>query len=147
MPRYEQPSLVRINVVGTNLGRHGSGHKRRSHDATTAFLWPPCDRCTGGRAGGTGNDTGDRVAKTNNHTAITFDVLNASSTNWGYFKLPIKDDGGNWCDNGGAFLQPNASGAAAMSLKPTGCGAWNGRLQQFRVYTFGDAYLHNVVAR
>jgi mannan endo-1,4-beta-mannosidase len=84
---------------------------------------------------------------TNNYTAITFDVENQSSTNWGYFKLAIKDGAGNWCDNGGASLQPNASGPMSMSLNLTTCGAWNGQLQQILVYTSGNAYLDNVWAK
>jgi mannan endo-1,4-beta-mannosidase len=84
---------------------------------------------------------------TNNYTAITFDVWNQSNTNWGYFKVAIKDSAGNWCDNGGASLPPNANGAAAMSLNLTTCGAWNGQLQQILVYTSGNAYLDNVWAK
>jgi len=84
---------------------------------------------------------------TDNYTAITFDVWNQSSTNWGYFKLAIKDSAGNLCDNGGASLQPNASGAMAMSLNLTSCGAWNGMLQQILVYSSGYAYLDNVWAK
>jgi mannan endo-1,4-beta-mannosidase len=84
---------------------------------------------------------------TNNYTVITFDVWNQSSTNWGYFKVAIKDSAGNWCDNGGVSLQPNASGAMAMSLNLTSCGAWNGMLQQILVYTSGNAYLDNVWAK
>ncbi len=84
---------------------------------------------------------------TKNFTAITFDVYNQSSTNWGYFKVAIKDGAGNWCDNGGASLQPNASGAVAMSLNLTSCGAWNGMLQQILIYSSGSAYLDNVVAK
>jgi mannan endo-1,4-beta-mannosidase len=84
---------------------------------------------------------------TNNYTVITFDVYNQSGTNWGYFKVAIKDTDGNWCDNGGASLPPNTSGAAAMSLNLTSCGAWNGHLQQILVYNSSPAYLDNVWAK
>jgi mannan endo-1,4-beta-mannosidase len=83
---------------------------------------------------------------TDNYTAITFDVMN-QSTNWGYFKVAIKDDAGDWCDNGGISLQPSTSGVAAMSLDLTGCGTWNGKLQQILVYTSTNAYLDNVWAK
>jgi len=84
---------------------------------------------------------------TNNYTALTFDVYNQSNSVWGYFKVAIKDSAGNWCDNGGASLQPNASGAMAMSLNLTSCGAWNGMLQQILVYSSGTAYLDNFWAK
>jgi len=84
---------------------------------------------------------------TNNYTAITFDVYNQSSSVWGYFKVAIKDGAGTWCDNGGASLQPNASGAVAMSLNLTSCSGLNGTLQQILVYTSGNAYLDNIVAK
>jgi mannan endo-1,4-beta-mannosidase len=87
------------------------------------------------------------VDLTNNYTSLTFDVWNQSNTNWGYFKVAIKDSDGNWCDNGGASLQPNASGAMAMSLNLTSCGAWNGHLQQILLYTTGNAYLDNIWAK
>jgi mannan endo-1,4-beta-mannosidase len=81
------------------------------------------------------------------YTVITFDVYNQSSTNWGYFKLAIKDSAGHWCDNGGVSLQPNDRGAQAMSLNLTSCVGWNKMLQQILVYTSGNAYLDNIWAK
>jgi mannan endo-1,4-beta-mannosidase len=84
------------------------------------------------------------------YTAITIDVLNATS-NWGYVKIALKDANWGWCEGTGQSLQPNANGTftATMDLLNTSCGSSINlsQVHSLLVYTTTDVYLDNIWAK